>query len=953
MAVDSAGNLYIGDDNNFRVRRINAATGIITTVAGSGPPAVIPSSSSGVIPSAGIPATSALVQPVGLVLDGNGNLYVSNGGAIASVVDRLTLSTGIMTTVAGNGTAGYSGDGGPATSAELQTPFGVAVDASGNLYVADYGSNVVREVFFGSTPEISSLSPSTDVAGSAAFTLTVMGANFIPASAVQWNGSSLPTTFISSTQITASVPAGLIAATAIASVAVTTPGYVVTDTLPFTVFAPVVPVITGISPAYVPAGNAAFTLQIYGSGFLPGAMISWNGSTLPANVPPEGNAGGANSGTASIPATLIANPGAASVALINPGGAATSSIPFAIGPNGPLPIIQTVAGSANTLVGGIAVDASGNLYSTAFGAGYEVERRDAVTGNITTVAGGAGTIALGDGGLATRAGLGNPVSLATDSSGNIYIADLNNARVRKITASTGIITTVAGNGTSVYCGDGSPATSACVNPYGVAVDGSGNLYIADGINNGNFSVVGQRIRKVDAATGIITTIAGNGCTSQSINGCYTGDGGPATSAGLDAPKGIAVDVAGNVYIIDAYRVRKITASTGIIASVAGTQSQSYTGDGIPATSAGFNPNGIALDTSGNLYISDANSQRVRKVDAQTGIVTTVAGNGTQAYTGDGGPAIFASLSTPAGLAVDASGDIFVVANNVLREVYSGSTATATISALSPPSTTFGEPSFTLTVTGTGFLGGATVYWNGMALQTTVQGPTQALVYVPPNLIATPGTASVTLVNPGAAPTNALTFTISAAIPTPVITSLSPNSAIVGVAPFFMNVNGTGFAGGATVSWNGVNLPTTVYGPTQLGAPISSNLFATAGTVSVIVTNPGAPASNSLPFTVVAQSTAPASALRVAHIADGAGWSTTFAIENLVVAPVNYTLNLWGDNGNPLPLTLVNQDGTPGASSGTLPIGATYFVQSAGVSPTLLQGWAEAYGNGKAGLHGAV
>jgi sugar lactone lactonase YvrE len=172
-------------------------------------------------------------------------------------------------------------------------------------------------------------------------------------------------------------------------------------------------------------------------------------------------------------------------------------------------------------------------------------------------------------------------------------------------------------------------------PSGVAVDISGNIYIADNYN--------QRIREVTAATGIITTVAGNGTAG------YSGDGGAATSAELYYPSGIAVDGSGNIYIADSTnnRIRKVTAATGVIATVAGNGTGGYSGDGGAATSAKlWGPSGVALDSSGNLYIADQASSRIRKMAAATGIITTVAGNGTGAYRGDHGPATSAELYLP-------------------------------------------------------------------------------------------------------------------------------------------------------------------------------------------------------------------------------------------------------------------------------------------------------------------
>jgi sugar lactone lactonase YvrE len=283
-----------------------------------------------------------------------------------------------------------------------------------------------------------------------------------------------------------------------------------------------------------------------------------------------------------------------------------------------------------------------------------------ITGSetITTVA-GTGTAGFsGDGGPATSAQLNHPRGLAFDGSRNLFIADSTNHRIRKVAAGTGIITTVAGTGTAGFNGDNMAATSAQLRfPVGVALDASGDLFIADSTNH--------RIRKVVLATGIITTVAGSGPTGSG-NGDFAGDGGPATSARLDTPFWVAFDASGDLFIADVSnnRVRKVDAATGIITTVAGSgpaRTGGFSGDGGPATSARFDePDGFTLDASGNLFIADANNNRVRKVAAATGIITTVAGTGPSGFSGDGGPATSAQLSHPSRLALDASGNLFIV-----------------------------------------------------------------------------------------------------------------------------------------------------------------------------------------------------------------------------------------------------------------------------------------------------
>jgi len=284
-------------------------------------------------------------------------------------------------------------------------------------------------------------------------------------------------------------------------------------------------------------------------------------------------------------------------------------------------------------------------------------------GTITTVAGNGQPGYSGDGGPATAASLSGAVGVAVDAAGNLYIADTSSNRIRKVTPG-GTITTVAGNGGAVYSGDGGPATAASLNwPSGLAVDAAGNLYIADNHNH--------RIRKATAG-GTITTAAGNGQQG------YSGDGGPATAASLNSPYAVAVDSAGNLYIVDSNNNRiRNESSVGTITTAAGNGQQGYSGDGGPATAASLgSPGGVAVDSAGNLYIADSSNLRIRKVTSG-GTITTLAGNGAQGYSGDGGPATAASLWGPSCVAVDAAGNLYFADtwNSRIRKVALGGTIT--------------------------------------------------------------------------------------------------------------------------------------------------------------------------------------------------------------------------------------------------------------------------------------
>ena len=279
---------------------------------------------------------------------------------------------------------------------------------------------------------------------------------------------------------------------------------------------------------------------------------------------------------------------------------------------------------------------------------------------IETVAGNGMASFSGDGSAATSAAIYNPNGVTVDSAGNLYIGDSNNNRIRRVDAS-GNISTIAGTGTNGFNGDGGAATSARLDfPSRLVVDSAGNLYFADENNH--------RIRRVDTS-GNISTVAGTG--AGGILGSFGGDGGPATSAAFRFPKSVALDSAGNLYIADYnnHRIRKVDAS-GNISTIAGTGTFGFSGDGGQATAAMlYSPTGVTLDSAGNLYIADTNSHRIRKVDP-AGIISTIAGTGTPGFSGDGGPANAAQLNWPRIVALDGAGNLYITdsQNHRIRKV---------------------------------------------------------------------------------------------------------------------------------------------------------------------------------------------------------------------------------------------------------------------------------------------
>jgi len=562
---------------------VNAQT--ISTVAGCG------------IGDDSMATKAELAGPVGIAFDNAGNAYI--GDAQHYRVRKVTPA-GIITTFAGNGYPGYSGDGGPAIAAGISDIYSVAADRAGNVYFVDNGNNCIRKV---NTSGIISTIAGNGTAGFA-------GDNG-PATAALLNN----------------------------------PVDIIVDT----------------------SGNIIFT--------------DWQNYRV------------RKINTSGIITTIVGDGATGTTGNHGPATASELGSPFRV-----------------------TMDNKGNLYvaEVVFQCICKVD----TAGILTIIADTTGTYSLGadgDGGSALTATMTSPCGLATDTSGNLFFSDIGNNRVRRINMNTGIISNYAATGVPGYSGDGGPATAAQVGTLeGLAFNG-GNLYISDADNNrirgvntsgtiftfagqnglfgegyvatnaelgtpanlatdvsGNIYIAdiqNNRVRKIDAVTGLITTVAGSGIAGYNYG--FSGDGGPATTANISGPYGVAVDAAGNIYIADEYnsRIRKVNTS-GIITTIAGNGTAGYTLDGIPATVAELNyPTGIAVDAVGDVYIADAQNSRIRMVDT-LGIIHTVAGTHTYGFSGDGGPAISAKLYYPIDIAVDGIGELFIAdyGNNCIRKV---------------------------------------------------------------------------------------------------------------------------------------------------------------------------------------------------------------------------------------------------------------------------------------------
>ncbi len=579
-----------------------------------------------------IPGTSAGLGNVGgVAVDSAGNVFIV--ASDYNIVLRLDAKTGVLSLVAGTGTAGFSGDSGPATGARLDGPEGIAVDSAGNLYIADTYNNRIREVSNGVI---------ATVAGGGSF----LGDNGPATSAHLGNPNGVAVDSAGNLYIadTADSRIRKVSNEAISTVAGNgTPGFS-GDNGPATSAELDLPEGVAVDSAgnlYI-ADSINNRVRKVSNGVI--TTVAGNGT-----FGLSGDKGPATSAELDDPYGVAVD--AAGNFYVTDNGIRKVS-------NG---VITTVAGNGACGFSGdngaatsaqlceihcVAVDSAGNLYIADT---FNNRIRKVSNGVIATVAGGGSS--LGDNGPASSAELYFPRRAAVDAAGNVYIADTFNERIRKI--SNGVMTTVAGSGTYGFSGDNGPATSAELYlPEGVAVDSAGNLYIADTLN--------QRVRKV--SNGVITTVAGSGAPG------FSGDNGPATSAPLIGPYGVAVDSAGNLYIADSGndRVRKV--SNGVITTVAGGGPS--LGDNGPATSAQlYAPYDVAVDTAGNLYIADSGNDRVRKVS--NGVITTVAGGGPSL--GDDGPATSAQLNSPYSVAVDPAGNLYIADyfNNRIREVSNG------------------------------------------------------------------------------------------------------------------------------------------------------------------------------------------------------------------------------------------------------------------------------------------
>ena len=605
LALDANGNLFIADSMNNRIRRVDVNTHIITTVAGSEDPFI-----GGYNGDGGLATLARLNQPLDVAVDTNGNLFISDSGN--NVIRRVDAQTQFISTYAGNGLPGTpgnaNGDGGAAKNAQLNFPVGLAIDGSGNLYIADGNDSVIRLVN-AQTLVI------TTYAGSPALHGT-FGGDGGPAASAGLNG-------------------------------------------PFGIF------LDGNGNLYIADQSNDRIRFVAAAGTHTISTVAGNGTPCLNPASACGDGAAATAASLNHPASafldntnklLIADLGDQRIRVVS-GGIISNFAGGASGGDGG-PATSANLGLPNSLV----VDGSGNLFILEQ-YGERVRRVDATTHNISTFAGtgarGERGSSLGDGGQAVNAAFIDGFGITMDGSGNFYIVDFRAAVVRKI-AANGIISTVAGNGLRCgepgnavvppACGDGTQATSASLlQPAGVAVDSIGNIYISD--------VALNRIRVV-TPQGVINNYAGTGTAG------YSGDNGDPTLANLNAPFGMAVDSQDNLFFADSNnnRIREVGADGGNITTYAFDGTPGFGGDGGSAFDASMTmPQQVTLDSSGNLYIGGGIDNVVRRVDAQDESIITVAGdieNLAGGFSGDGGPSTKALIGN-LGTAIDKSHNLYI------------------------------------------------------------------------------------------------------------------------------------------------------------------------------------------------------------------------------------------------------------------------------------------------------
>ena len=825
MAFDSTGNLYIADSGNNRIRKVTGS--VISTIAGNG--------TAGYSGDNAAATAAELNGPAGIITGATGIFYIADTGN--NLIRKV--SGGTISTIAGGGLS--IGDNGPATSGQLAQPQAIALDSSGNIYVADTQNDRVRQLTpvpltvaspsllasgtigvtytpvtftaaggaggytwsatglpkgmtfsgggtFGGTPNtlgssniqftvrdpqgnsatatisfsvvnpipaITSLSPASGTVYGSAFTLTVNGSGFLTGATIDWNGSPLVTKVVSSAQLTAPVTAAMIDNPGTATITVSSAG-TTSSAVTFSINAPT-PGLTAMTPSSVVATSAAFTLTLTGTGFVSASQAEWNGTVLVTNFV------SATQLTATVPASLVANTGTATV-VVNSGQSNSSPLNFtvaappSIATLSPASVTAYSAAFTLTITGtGFAAGASVTWNTTALTAKF-VSATQMTAAVPASLIGGAGNVNI----IVTNAGVPSAASVFT------------------INPPPPVITSLV------------PATAVATSAaFSLTIDGTG-FTSSDTVQWGstalNTTFVSPTQLNAYVPTGLIAS-AGNVSVVVSA-GSVSSSSSPFT---ITAPP--------------------VITALNPVAAVQGGPSFTLTVNGTGFVSgAQIQWNGAVLPTA---FLSSTQ-------------LTASISSSMVAYTG--------SVT----IQVNSSG----ASSNGVNFAINGP---PTISSLSPTSAPAGGAAFTLTVNGTGFLSGASVTWNGTALTTKFVSVTQLTASVTATQIATAGTASIAVSSGGTA-TSTLSLPMT---PPPAIMALNPATVVGSGSPFTLTVSGTGFVSGTTIQWNGTALQTTYVSSTQLTAAVPANMAAGTGTASIVASNGSGQASVAVKLPITA------------------------------------------------------------------------------------------------------
>ena len=974
VSVDNNGNLLIADSGNQVIRFVNMTTGIISTIAGTGttsanacpigttnPNCVGTGGTTGTTGTGGGtfgyagdggPATSALLyNPTHAASDAAGNVYIADYSN--DVIRRVDAKTGIITTFAGQGAPGYQGDGGPASVAYLYDPTDVEFDPAGNMIIAEYGNGIVRKINMG-TGIIS--------------TIAGQGGNNIPynvPNAAPISTNPVPTCSAASDNIGDNCPAtvGLFNHPR-AAVSDGHGNIYVADEDNFLVRE--VNASTGIIS--IIAGNGVSGETGDGSiGFnaevsdVYGLALDSQGNLLVAD--PNNYVIRKLTLDEAFPATKAASTSSfqdlylTSTQPVTPAIAQLNTSEFKLNtlscglnvalaagvPCSAAIAFKPVQAGIQTAQFAVA-DVNNNAIAIGiYGIGNAPQAGFYSQGTISTIAGnGTAGNKGGNGSAASAALVSAPRGGVIDSRGNIYFADSANNIVRKISPTGGIVT-VAGNGTSGYTGDGGAATAAELNaPSKVIFDPAGNLYIADTGNN--------VIRYVNVVTGDISTAAGNGTAG------YTGDNGQATSAELNKPQGLAIDLAGNVYVADTGNsVIRYFGLGGGINTITGTGTAGYAGDGGNAYGAQLSsPQAVALDLLGDIYIADTGNDVVRVITAPFNTITTFAGqHGTAANAGDGGTAPAASLNAPTDIAFDPAGELYIATGGQVRQVnsagiigtivgtggtgpYSGDGGAAANAVIpSPASNLIVDASgdvYIVDTAGNRLLEVAVAAPATLNMGTQTPGSSSAAQVI---TLENTGNTAMTLtgisVSAGftlqttASTACSTSFTVAAGASCTVSIIFSPGSTATGVVTGALTITDNALnATGSTQTVALVGTANTVASTTTtLKAAVSTLVYGTSTTVTATVTGTGTP-TGSVDFTV--NGTAIGSAILVS------GQASITIPKSLFAGPATVTATYSGDSNDNSSAGSTNITITP--ASLTVTAANASFVQGATALPVL-------------------